>query len=214
MGGGKSVPRELIDMIEKSPDLVTLALDGRLTKALCDIKNPLKKLRHIRLRIGDEQTETACLLFLKQHPHITELELFSRGPRFWHQNQGSTTPDLVQELFPAVTRLTVAPNTCIDFVTSKIADQLQVLSLNDEWYRLEENLAYISELAAITRPLPNLRELYFYHLSCVGNDPPSTIACQTILDKLLTATPGLLVLDFSCFCFSPVCLKFNSRQLH
>ncbi|KAB5588980.1 F-box-like domain containing protein [Ceratobasidium theobromae] len=196
----RPVPKGLIDMIENSPNLVALALDTRLSIELCNLKTPLKELRHIRLQIESiEEIETTCRAFFKRHPHITELELLREELRLIYREGRPTSPDLMQELFPSVTRLTVAPDECVGFATSKIAEQLQVLSLIDEWCLLGEGYRDdVSHLARVTHPLPKLKELYFIHGP--HSIDPSTSVRKDDLDKLLAAAPALTVLDLACFC--------------
>ncbi|KAB5588982.1 F-box-like domain containing protein [Ceratobasidium theobromae] len=198
----RPVPKELINMIERSPDLVTLALDAKMTEVLRDLKNPLQKLRHLRLLIEDiNQIETTYHPFFKQHPDITELEILVREPSGLDPPQEwiTTRPDVVQELFPKVTKLTVTPDVGVGFVTSKLAEQLQVLSLSDDWVSSELDITYIAELARVTKPLSNLKELYF--LNGLGRSKgQSSSACKDALDRLLAETPNLMVLDCSCLC--------------
>lgn len=203
--GRQSVqPDALVEMISNSPDLVQLSLKDKAGDVLGDIQTQLKSLRRLRLELDRDLVTRECtplqiqrfVNFFRQHPQITDLEL---GWTNGFQTNSNSIP--IADLLPSLKRFTGPVKLCMEVVSSPLAAQLEYLSVKDDGVEISDFIESIHELAQVVKPLPKLREMYFWAF-----DPmmAGTVSLSS-LNTLLAAAPGLLSLGISCFSLTQVC---------
>lgn len=196
-------------MIEQSPGLVELSLrlPGESSYIICQLKEPLPRLRSLELDGGypqpardvDGTANNSLGAFFRRHPHLTNVALLW-APSFRPTELPPVDPALMPSLFPSVTNFDGPIRVCMGLVASEVAEQLEALKVEQTLHIHSNNMNGrlddpISALAGRARPLPNLKSLEFGKTcTCMGGHID-----KTALDKLLTATPALTFLGMGPF---------------
>lgn len=202
-------------MIENSPDLVELGLSlhSNIFDVLCGLKNPLSKLRKLKLsgpvaRLplrSDSDFVHPLSSFFEAHPHIETVELrFEPEDRRAFNEHIRVGMQLYPEIAaepPSSLKHFVGPSTlCTGVLTSRVAAQLESLTVinpfkADSKSNPEPFIESVDTMAQMAWSLPRLTELTFEAKSFTS----AYASNHASLEKILRAAPGLAKLNISCF---------------
>ncbi|KAB5588081.1 F-box-like domain containing protein [Ceratobasidium theobromae] len=206
-------------MLEASPDLVDLTLyHDWVLNLILSLKNPLSKLRRLKLSTGGDPMARGRPTFDMPPPHKHPLGLFiQRLSQVEEIDLGMLVlPSLpsipldfdeLVELSSSLRRFSAPPHLCAGlFASQVITERLESLTIKPAWLTDPgQHYELIDIMGKVAWDLPCLKELIFPREYCAH--PPKYLE----LASMLRAAPGLVKLDIGYFSIGlqEVCLKLN-----